>query len=199
MRILIVGAYGDVGRAACAALGERHDLIRAGRSRGDVTLDMSDAAAVTAMFSHIGQVDAVVSTAGEVRFCPLADHDHDTMLYGMRHKVMGQINLVLCGLNTVADAGSFTLTSGILDRDPVRGGIGAATANGALSGFVSGAAIEMPRGLRLNVVSPGLLDTSQDRYGALFPGHAPVPAEDVGRAYVKAVEGAGTGQVITVP
>jgi len=199
MKILLIGANGDVGAAACAALGARHDMICAGRTQGDVIVDMTDPASVAAMYNKLGCVDAVVCAAGEVKFCALAAHDHDTMLFGLRQKVMGQINLVLCGLERVSDAGSFTLTSGILDRDPVRFGVGAATANGALAGFVAGAAIEMPRSIRLNVVSPGLLDTSQDRYGAWFPGHTPVPAEDAGRAYVKAVEGAGNGQVLTVP
>ena len=56
----------------------------------------------------------------------------------------------------------------------------------------------MPRGYRVNVVSPGLLDVSVPRYGAWFPGHEPVAAERVGLAYAKSVEGAVTGQVIIV-
>jgi len=63
---------------------------------------------------------------------------------------------------------------------------------------VKGAAIEMPRGLRLNVVSPGLLEASAERYGAWFPGHDPVSTKRVGLAFAKCVEGAGTGQVIAV-
>ena len=68
----------------------------------------------------------------------------------------------------VHDYGSFTLTIGVLNRDPIRMGAGAATANGAIDGFVVGSAIEMPRGLRINVVSPGLLDVSEERYGSFF-------------------------------
>lgn len=198
MKIIIVGAAGDIGQAVCTALGDRHDLIRVGRTSGDMTVDISDAGAVEQMFRHIGRVDAVVSTAGDAHFAPLAEQTSDTLAHGLAQKVMGQINLVLAGLPHVADAGSFTLTSGILDRDPVRGGVGAATAKGALAGFVTGAAIEMPRGLRLNVVSPGLLDVSAPRYGALFAGHVPVSSSRVGQAYVKSVEGAVTGQVICV-
>ncbi|MEC5290087.1 hypothetical protein VSX64_04775 [Aurantimonas sp. C2-6-R+9] len=119
-------------------------------------------------------------------------------MLGLRQKVMGQINLVVAGLKSVVEGGSFTLTSGVLDRDPIRMGVGAATANGALGGFVVGAAIEMPRRLRINVVSPGLLDVSVPRYGQWFPGHDPVSSERVGRAYAKSVDGAITGQVIIV-
>ena len=77
-------------------------------------------------------------------------------------------------------------------------GAGAATANGAIDGFVVGSAIEMPRGLRINVVSPGLLDVSEERYGSFFPGHNRVASKRVGLAYTKSVEGAGTGQIIIV-
>ncbi|MEM8822281.1 MAG: hypothetical protein AAGF30_01615 [Pseudomonadota bacterium] len=45
----------------------------------------------------------------------------------------------------------------------------------------------MPPGLRLNVVSPELLDVSVPRYGTWFPGHEPVAAARVGRAYAKAL------------
>ncbi|MEM7428973.1 MAG: short chain dehydrogenase [Pseudomonadota bacterium] len=198
MRILVVGAAGDIGRAACRELEQRHEIIRAGRSSGDVIVDMADRAAVDAMYAELGEVDAVVSAAGEVHFAPLEEQDTDTLLAGLRQKTMGQINLVLAGLEHVAEGGSFTLTSGVLDRDPIRMGVGAAMANGALAGFVTGAAIEMPRRLRLNVVSPGLLDVSVPRYGNWFPGHEPVASERVGRAYAKSVEGALTGQVIIV-
>ena len=119
-------------------------------------------------------------------------------MVGLRQKVMGQVNLVLAGLAVIRDGGSFTLTSGVLDRDPVRMGTNAATANGAIAGFVKSAAIEMPRALRINVVSPGMLDVSAPRYGKWFHGHKPVPSHDVGLAYAKCVEGALTGQVMIV-
>lgn len=198
MKIIVFGASGDIGRVVCDELGKRHDLIRVGRSSGDLQVDMSNRAAVDGMYAKLGSVDAVVSAAGDVHFGPLTEQTEETFMLGLRHKVMGQINLVLAGLNVLTDGGSFTLTSGVLDRDPIRMGVGAATANGALGGFVVGSAIEMPRQLRINVVSPGLLDVSVPRYGQWFPGHDPVPSDRVGRAYAKSVEGAITGQVIVV-
>lgn len=198
MKIIVVGAAGDIGKAACEELGTRHDLIRVGRSSGDIRIDMSDRASIDEMYARVGPVDAVVSTAGDVHFGPLEEHTDETFMIGLRQKVMGQINLVLAGFNSVSCDGSFTLTSGVLDRDPIRMGAGAATANGALGGFVVGSAIEMPRQQRINVVSPSLLEVSVPRYGKWFPGHDPVSSERVGRAYAKSVEGAITGQVIIV-
>ena len=198
MKIIVIGAAGDIGQAASAALGVRHDLIRVGRTSGDIQVDISDADAVVDMYRHVGTVGAVVSAAGDAHFAPLPEQSSETLALGLHQKVMGQINLVIHGLPHVTEGGSFTLTSGILDRDPVVGGIGAATANGAIAGFVAGAAIEMPFGLRLNAVSPGLLETSAARYGHLFAGHVPVSAARVGQAYVKCVEGALSGRVICV-
>ena len=119
-------------------------------------------------------------------------------MLGLTNEVMGQVNLVLAGMGYVADGGSFTLTSGVLGRDSIRMGVGTATANGAIGGFVVGAAIEMPRGLRINVLSPGLLEVSATRYVDFFHGHEAVSSKRVGLAYAKSVEGALTGQVIIV-
>ena len=95
-------------------------------------------------------------------------------------------------------SGSFTLTSGILSRDQIRQGANAAAVDAALDGFVAAAAIEMPRGLRINAVSPGLLAESAQAYDGFFPGHGPVSSARVGLAYVKSVEGALTGKVFCV-
>lgn len=198
MRIVIVGAEGDIGKAVCEELGSRHEIIKAGRSSGDIQVDMADRSSVDTMYARCGKIDAVISTAGNVHFGPLAEFNEETFMLGLRHKVMGQVNLVLAGLNCLSDGGSFTLTSGVLDRDPIRMGTGAAAANGALGGFVLGAAIEMPRGLRINAVSPGPLDVSVPRYGEWFPGHEPVSSKKVGLAYARSVEGAITGKVIIV-
>jgi NAD(P)-dependent dehydrogenase (short-subunit alcohol dehydrogenase family) len=198
MKIILIGASGDIGQAARAELGARHDLITVGRTQGDYTADISDLEAVRELYRKVGPFDAVVSCAGDATFAPLAEQTQASFMLGLRQKVMGQVNLVLAGQDVISDGGSFTLTSGVLDRDPVRMGTNAATANGALAGFVKSAAIELPRGLRVNVVSPGLLEVSAPRYGALFPGHTPVSSQAVGRAYAKSVEGALTGQVMIV-
>jgi NAD(P)-dependent dehydrogenase (short-subunit alcohol dehydrogenase family) len=145
-----------------------------------------------------GKVDAIVSSAGDVHFGELSEFTEEQFMYGFTQKVMGQINLVIHGTEYLNDHGSFTLTSAILNRDPVRLGIGAATANGALDGFVAGSAIQMPRGIRINVVSPGLLEISAPTYSSFFPGHEWVPSGRVGRAYARSVEGLMTGEVLIV-
>ncbi|MFQ6024432.1 MAG: short chain dehydrogenase [Acidiferrobacterales bacterium] len=198
MKLIVMGAEGTVGSAACAELAGRHDIIKVGRNSGDIHADITDRDSLDAMYQKTGKVDAVICTVGAVHFAPLTEFTEEQFMLGLTNKVMGQVNVVLAGIAHINDGGSFTLTSGVLDRDPIRGGAGAATANGALGGFVVGAAIEMPRSLRINVVSPGLLQVSAKKYEGFFPGHEPVSSARVGLAYAKSVEGAITGQVITV-
>ncbi len=198
MRILLVGAEGTVGRAALAELGSRHDIVKAGRSSGDIRVDLMDEKSVGAMYEKLGPVDAVVACAGHGHFGPLVDMTPTQFRKGLDDKLMGQINLVLLGIKHARDGGSFTLTSGVLDRDPVRRGAAGSAVNGALGAFVKAAAIEMPRSLRINAVSPGLLQDSVKKYDGIFPGHEPVSSARVGLAYAKSVEGALTGQVFIV-
>ena len=198
MRILIAGAKGTVGQAAVKELSRRHEIVTAGRTSGDVTVDLMDADSIRAMFEKIGKVDAVIATAGHVHFGPLAAMTPEQFRKGLDDKLMGQVNLVLLGHAFVNDGGSFTLTSGVLDRDPVRAGANAAAVNGAIGAFVKSAAIEMPRGIRINAVSPGLLEESAQKYDGFFPGHEPVSSARVGLAYAKSVDGALNGQVIIV-
>ncbi len=198
MKIILIGSTGDVGSTVLDELSSRHEIIEVSRSTPGIQADISNRQSLIEMYRNIGKVDAVVCAVGKVHFGPLEEFTESQIMLGLSNKVMGQINVVLEGLDYVNEGGSFTLTSGVLDRDPVRMGVGAATANAALGGFVVGSAIEMPRGIRINVVSPGLLEVSEGRYGEFFPGHERVSSKRVGLAYAKSVEGAGTGKIIII-
>jgi NAD(P)-dependent dehydrogenase (short-subunit alcohol dehydrogenase family) len=198
MKIIVVGANGAVGKSAVDALGDRHEIIAVGRTSGDIQIDIEDQESVRSMYRQVGKVDAVVSAVGHGHFGGVAEMSSEQFMKGINHKVLPQVNLVLVGIDHMNDGGSFTLTSGVLNRDPIRGGSCAAAANGALDGFIVGAAVDMPRGIRINAVSPGLLEVSVDRFDGFFPGHEAVSSERVGLAFCKSVEGVITGQVIIV-
>ena len=198
MRILVVGASGAVGKAAVSELGRSHEIITAGRKTGDISVDLMDETSVAAMFARAGRIDALVAATGHTHFGPLTSMTPAQFRKGLDDKLMGQINLALIGQNHIADGGSITLTSGVVNRDPIRQGSNAAAVDGAIDAFVMAAAIEMPRGLRINAVSPGLLQESAAKYDGFFPGHEPVSSARVGLAFAKSVEGALTGQVIIV-
>lgn len=198
MRVLIVGASGIIGRAVKEELEQRHEVITAGRTSGDVRLDITDTDSIRAAFAEAGPLDAVVSTTGTVRFAPFAELDSAGYEIGLRDKLMGQVNLVLIGRDSISDGGSFTLTTGALDRDPIIAGSSASMVNGAVNAFVMAAAIEMPRGQRINAVSPGVIEEAMEAYAPYFRGFEPVPAARAALAYSKSVEGARTGMVFRV-
>jgi len=198
MRILVVGASGTIGRAVVAELSQRHEVIPAGRSSGDVVLDITDPTSIRAGFEQAGAVDALVSATGTVKFAPFDEMEAADYEIGLNDKLMGQVNLVLIGRGYLSEGGSFTLTTGILESDPIRMGSSASMVNGAVNAFVRAAAIEMPRGHRINAVSPGVLEEAMEGYAPFFRGFEPVPAARAALAYAKSVEGAQTGQVYRV-
>lgn len=194
MKVLVVGGTGRIGTAVVDALTPHHDVVVASRST-EVAVDLRDAASVTALYERVGTVDAVVSTAGVTPFPAFGDTTTGDFRQGFDDKLLGQIELVLRGLPFVADGGSFTLVTGVLAREPIRSGVVASTVNGALEAFVKAAAAELPRGIRINAVSPSVVTEALDVYGDFFPGFAPVPAAEVARAFVKSVAGIHTGRV----
>ncbi|GGL15548.1 short chain dehydrogenase [Planomonospora parontospora] len=199
MKILLIGAGGKLGTALHGTLaGRGHKVLTVGRNSGDLRHDIADPAQVAALYAAAGEVDAVVSAAGDVPWRPLAEMTPQDYLDAFRGKVLSQIELVRQGIPHVAGRGSFTLITGVLGRDPVVTGSAASMANGAVEAFVRAAAIEIaPQ--RVNAVSPTVFTESLDDYGDHFPGFPPVGLADVAAAYVRSVEGAQTGQVYLLP
>jgi NAD(P)-dependent dehydrogenase (short-subunit alcohol dehydrogenase family) len=198
MKILLIGAGGTIGSAAKAELAQRHDVIAIGRNSGDFQVDISDSASIRKLFEQTGTFDALICAAGSVNFVALGEMSATDFELGLRDKLMGQVNLLLIGREFANDGASFTFTSGILNRDPIRTGASAALVNGALDAFVKAAAIELPQGLRINSVSPTVLVEAMGSYAPYFRGFKPVAAAEVALAYAKSVEGLQTGQTFIV-
>jgi NAD(P)-dependent dehydrogenase (short-subunit alcohol dehydrogenase family) len=198
MKIILVGAAGTLGSAVDKALKARHEIVRVGRKRGDFQVDITDPASIEQLFSKIGEFDAVVSAAGDVHFGPFAEISQDKFQIGLRSKLMGQVNLVALGLKHIRNGGSFTLTTGQINEDPISVGVSGAMVNGGIEAFARSAAIELPRGIRVNVVSPTVTEESWSTFGPFFPGQKPVPASEAALGYVKSVEGMQTGKVYRI-
>lgn len=198
MKILLIGANGTIGSAVARELEQRHEVVRIGRTSGDFQVDISDSQSIRALFEKTGRFDALVCAAGNVTFAPLAEMTAEHFSLGLQDKLMGQVNLLLIGREYANDGASFTFTTGVLSHDPIRSGASAALVNGAIDSFVRAAAIELPRGLRVNSVSPNVLLEAMGSYAPYFRGFKPVPAADVALAYAKSVEGLQTGQTYHV-
>jgi NAD(P)-dependent dehydrogenase (short-subunit alcohol dehydrogenase family) len=197
MKILVIGGTGLIGSGVVKELGARHDLIVAGFTDGAVQVDISNIDSIKEMYKKVGKVDAVVMTTGVVHFGLLNEMTPELYKIGLDNKLMGQVNVVLEGIKHLNDKGSFTLTSGILNREPILQGSSAAMVNGAIDGFVKHAAVELPRGIRINVISPTVVLEAVG-YHSFFRGFKPVANADIAIAFSKSVEGVATGQVYVV-
>jgi len=203
LRILIIGASGELGRAVVAELGPRCEIVAAGSKSGAIRIDIADPASIVAGLEAAGPLDAIVCAAGSVNFppfetiapAPLAQSPYGL---GLINKLMGQVNLALAARDVLRDGGSITLIAGVLADAPIVAGSSASMVNGALESFVMAAAIEMPRGLRINAVSPTVFAESMGAYGPFFRGFDSVPVARAARAFSRSVEGRQTGQVYKV-
>ncbi|MEZ5212923.1 short chain dehydrogenase [Gordonia sp. (in: high G+C Gram-positive bacteria)] len=198
MKILTIGASGTIGSAVVAALAARgHDVVAVSRST-EPSVDLTDPSSIEALFDAVGPVDAVVCAAGGNPFVALPDATPADFAAGFGDKLGGQINLVLSAQHRITDGGSITLITGVLAREPIATGSIATAINGGLEAFVTAAALELPRGIRINAVSPTVITEALDAYGDFFPGFEPVPAAAAATAFVKSVEGIMTGRVFPV-
>jgi len=195
-KIIIIGASGTIGRAVCDLLEEEHDVIRVGNHQGDHTIDLGSRTDIETLFERLGTVDAVISTAGQSRFAHLLEANDEDFGLGIDNKLMGQVNLTRTALRYLAETGVITLTSGLLAREPWPGTVPTAMVNAALEGFVRAAALDLPRGMRINVVSPIFVTETAVKLGMDTVGS--MPASETAKAYRASLLGEMTGHVLDV-
>jgi len=207
LRVLLVGAGGVIGRCVHQAIANDCTVITAGLDDARHRVDLADVASIRAMLQAVhdegGPLDAVISTAGRARFARLADIDatddeHSAYSLGLRDKLMGQVNLALAARAVIKPGGVMVLTTGTTSREPIIGGSSLSMVNGALECWVRAAATELGNDLRLNAVSPSLVEGTPAAACAAFPGFAPVSGAQVGLAYVRCLRSGLTGQVLVV-
>jgi NAD(P)-dependent dehydrogenase (short-subunit alcohol dehydrogenase family) len=194
MKVIVIGATGTIGRAVVQAIGSRHEVIPVSFSKSALKVDIADPMSIAKMFATTGRVNAVISAAGLAKFGPMASLSDADFAFCLENKLMGQVNLVRLGIEHVNDNGSITLTSGILSRRPMSGSTAISLVNSALEGFGRAAALEMPRGIRINIVSPNWVTDTLKAFN-MDPAIG-TPVEVVARAYLQALEGSMSGTVI---
>jgi len=198
MKILIVGGKGTIGKKVSEYFSQNNEVIIAGRKNGDVLVDISNSESIVGMFKIIGKIDAIICTAGIAKWAPFNEMTEEDYYIGLNNKLMGQVNLIRIGRDYLNQGGSVTLTTGILADDPVPMTTAAAMVNGAIHSFIKAVVLEIEKGIRINVVAPGLVEDSAIKFKAYFPGYSAIPMNRVVNGYIRSVEGKGTGEVIRI-
>lgn len=196
MKILIIGGQGTIGQVVTQHFQQTEEVIVAGRQSGEVQVDLADSASIQQMLDKVGQVDAIICIAGEAKWADFKDLSEEDYYIGIKSKLMGQVNLVRLGQHHLAPKGSITLTTGILADDPVVKTASAAMVNGGIHSFVQAVALELEQGIRVNVVSSGVVEDAYEKYKDYFPGHPAIPMNKVVQGYVRSVKGRGNGEII---
>ncbi|NGO44590.1 short chain dehydrogenase [Streptomyces ureilyticus] len=192
MKVLVIGATGTIGSAVASALEASHQVFKGSR-RGPVKVDMEDPSSLDALFDEVPDLDAVVCCAASGPLVDLESVADEEIVAGIQGKLLGQVALVQRAVRRLRDGGSITLTGGTFST-PLAGGSLGALVNTGLEGFVRNAAGELPRRLRINLISPGWIKETLESMGV--DGNDGTPVSEVARAYVTAVEGSAQGQTI---
>lgn len=193
-KVVVIGATGLLGRHIVQQLQGNSDVIEASYSASKEKVDIADPASLQQLFGRIGQVDAVVCTAGIAKFAPWDSATDDDWKFGLDHKLMGQVHVVRVGARYMNAGGSITLTSGVLAQHPMPGSAIVTTVNAAVEGFVRAAALELKGRVRINAVSPGWVAETLSAMGK--DPSSGIPAAEVGKAFIRLIEGSETGQIV---
>ena len=193
----MVGASGTMGRFLANAFEKEHEIVRVDRHSPGIRVDITSPESIEAMYKKTGPFDALVCTAGPTYVGPWTDLTDTTFRQGINGKMMGQINLVLIGRHYIRNNGSFTLITGALTHHPQRNFTNASAANAGVEGFVRAAAIELENGIRINAVSPTVIEDSP-QYFPFFPGEIPTSMKQLEYGFRKSIFGANTGQIISL-
>ena len=195
MKIVIVGASGTMGTYLSNAFEKDNEVVRVDRNSSGIRVDITSPQSIENMYKQIGPFDALICTAGPSYVGPWKNLNEETFRAGVEGKMMGQINLVLIGQHYIKPKGSFTLITGALTHEPQKNFANASAANAAVEGFVRAAAIELENKIRINAVSPTVIENSP-HYFPYFPGETPVTMKQLEFGFRKSVFGANTGQII---
>ena len=198
MKILIIGGNGTIGNKVSSHFSDNNEIIIAGRTSGDLIVDISDSHSIKSMFEKTVAFDAIICIAGEAKWDDFDELSEEDYYIGVKSKLMGQVNVVRIGRNYLNPSGSITLSTGILADDPVVKTTSAAMVNGGIHSFVQAVALEIENGIRVNAVSLGVVEDDYDKYKDYFPGHNPIPMKKVINAYARSVFGKSNGEIIRI-
>jgi len=170
-KAVVFGGTSGIGLATVRMLAEEGAAVvaisrnpsKAGPVPDGVTLescDVRDGAAMQTLLARLGPFDILVSaaTGGDRAVGPFVEMDMEGYK-GSFDKLWGYANVVRYGAGNLNDGGSITLVSGSPARNFPKGLSALSSVGGAVEAFARTVAREIAPEKRINVVSPGVIDT----------------------------------------
>lgn len=192
-KVLVIGASGLLGSHVVRAFNGTAEVVEASFGSDTLPVDITDRESLATLLRAVGMVDAIICTAGVVRFAPWSSANDADWTHGLANKLMGQVNVVRLGSAFIRPGGSITLTTGVLAQYPMPGSSIVTTVNAAIEAFVRAAAVELPATIRVNAVSPGWVAETMVAMGMdPAPG---MPAAEVAQHFVRQTHLGDTGTV----
>lgn len=180
--VLITGTLGGIGKATASAFARGGAaLVLVDLSEADeaeckrltelgaeatsaFSCDISDEAAIACLIEKVleefGRIDVIVNIAGAMTYRPVAEMSADDWNRMLSINLVGPALLTGAGLRHMASGGSIVNIASIHARQTTAEVAGYAAAKAGICSVTRTAAIEgKPKGIRVNAVLPGAIDT----------------------------------------
>ena len=133
-------------------------------------LDVRDAAACTALVERVveraGQIDLLVNNAGVIRDNPITALEDEDFRIVLETNTVGTFNMTRAVAPHMISrrSGKIVNVSSVAGEKGGRGQSNYAASKGAINAFTRSVAVELaPRGITVNAVAPGVIETEMSR------------------------------------
>ena len=186
---LLAGAGADVVLADLderAVVAKAEALAATGRSAVGIRLDGGDAASIDALVEEVrerfGRIDLLVPSAGVYPTALVADTSDDQWRLVQRINLDGVFMLTKRALPLMGDGAAIVNLTSVAGHRGSYGHAHYAASKGGLIAFTRTLALELgPRGIRVNAVSPGIIDTGMTAEARATKGAEWIAATPLGR------------------
>ncbi len=163
MDVILTYRQNSAAAAAVVAAGQGHKITAE-------PLDVRDAAACTALVEKVadraGKIDLLVNNAGVIRDNPLTAQEDEDIRIVLETNTVGTINMARAvAPHMIAQRrGKIVNVSSVAGEKGGRGQTNYAASKGAINAFTRSLAVELaPRGITVNAVAPGVIETEMSR------------------------------------
>jgi 3-oxoacyl-[acyl-carrier protein] reductase len=161
-RVTVADRNGEGARARAGELGEPHTAAE---------VDVTDEESVKRLFDEVGPLDVVVNCAGFGSLGLITDLAVAEFRAVVDVCLNGSFIVAKYAGKNLRDGGSLVTISSLNGRQPAIGMSAYCSAKAGVSMLTQVAALEMgPRGIRVNAIAPGLVDTPLTEGSYAVPG-----------------------------